>query len=226
MRLLIIEDDKELCEVLQFEFRSEGIDVDICHDGYEGLQYIRQRAHDIILLDRMLPTIKGIEILKIMRKEEILTAVICITAMGALNDKIEGLDAGADDYIVKPFAFTELMARIRSISRRPKIWDYRNQVELDGLTYNMNEKKISYHDITCALSKKEGDLLELFMRNPHTTLPRTVILSRVWGPYSEVEDGNLDNYIHFLRKRLNHIESSHTIKTVRGIGYRLEKKDV
>jgi DNA-binding response OmpR family regulator len=226
MRLLIIEDDQELCEVLQFEFKSEGIDVDICHDGYEGLQYIRQKAHDIILLDRMLPTINGIEILQIMRKEEILTAVICITAMGALTDKIEGLDAGADDYIVKPFAFTELMARIRSISRRPKSWEGSHQIELDGLTYNTDEKVVSYHDISCMLSKKEGDLLELFMRNSNTTLPRTLILSRVWGPYAEVEDGNLDNYIHFLRKRLSHIESGHTITTVRGIGYRMEKKDV
>jgi DNA-binding response OmpR family regulator len=225
MRVLIVEDDKELCEVLNFELKNEGFTVDICHDGYDGLEFIKQQAHDIILLDQMLPSIHGIEIVKIMRREWISTPVILVTALGELNDKINGLDSGADDYIVKPFEFGELLARIRSINRRPRNISSTELVYGD-LTFNIDEKVLKSNALSCSLSKKEGDLMELFLKNPDIILPRMTLLTRVWGPYSEIEEGNIDNYIHFLRKRLAFLKSKTMIKTLRGVGYRLEGKDV
>lgn len=226
MRVLLIEDDAELCESLDFELTNEGFDVDICNDGEDGLSYIKQQAHDLILLDWMLPSLTGLQILNKMREAKISIPVILVTALGELSDKIKGLDAGADDYIVKPFAFQELMARIRSITRRPKQWENIHILKYADITYDCDEKLLARDEIFCSLSKKEGDLLELFLKNPVKTLPRQMILSRVWGPYFEIEEGNLDNYIHFLRKRLNSVYSNLSLKTVRGVGYRLEEKDV
>jgi DNA-binding response OmpR family regulator len=223
MRILLIEDDEELCETLSFELINEGFNVDVCHDGEDGLMYIKQLAHDLILLDGMLPTLTGIQILEIMRGSGISTPVILITALGELDDKIRGLDSGADDYIVKPVAFQELMARIRSIIRRPKQWESLQVLKFGDITFDGEEKILSGNLLSCALSKKEGNLLELFLKNPGKTLPRTMILSRVWGPYAGVEDGNLDNYIHFLRKRLASVESRLVLTTIRGVGYRLEE---
>jgi Response regulators consisting of a CheY-like receiver domain and a winged-helix DNA-binding domain len=222
MRILLIEDDEELCEALSFQLINEGFAVDVCHDGNEGLTYLRERAHDLVLLDRMLPSISGTEILTQIRDEGISTPVILVTALGELQDKVKGLDSGADDYITKPFDFQELMARIRSITRRPRQWENSTIVQYGDLAYDSTERKLSGKNQTCTLSKKEGDLLELFLKNPDKILPRMLILSRVWGPYAEVEDGNLDNYIHFLRRRLSSVKSTLSLKTVRGIGYRLE----
>lgn len=226
MRILLIEDDRDLCEALSFELKSEGFTVDVCNDGEDGLQYVRQEAHDLILLDRMLPSLNGIQILQAMRSEGISISVILITALGEVADKIKGLDSGADDYIVKPFEFGELMARIRSISRRPKQMENNHLLEFGDISYNTDEKILISKELTCHLSKKEGDLLELFLRNPNKTLPRLTILTRVWGPYAEIEEGNLDNYIHFLRKRLISLRSKSVITTMRGVGYRLEECDV
>lgn len=226
MRILLIEDDEELCESLSFELRSEGFIVDICHDGEDGLGFIRQEAHDLILLDCMLPSLSGVQVLHKIRTEGITTPIILVTALGELEDKISGLDSGADDYLVKPFAFQELMARIRSITRRPKQWTATRMLEYGDVIYNGDEKILTKNDATCPLSKKEGALLELFLNNPGKTLPRLLILSRVWGPYADVEEGNLDNYIHFLRRRLATVKSRLTLKTVRGVGYRLEDHDV
>lgn len=226
MRVLLIEDNAELCESLGFELTNEGFEVDICNDGEDGLSYIQQQAHDLILLDWMLPSLTGLQILNKMREAKLSVPVILVTARSELSDKIEGLDAGADDYIVKPFAFQELMARIRSLSRRPKQWEDIQILKYADITYDGNEKLLTRNEMFCSLSKKEGDLLELFLKNPTKTLPRRMILSRVWGPYAEVEEGNLDNYIHFLRKRLNAVESNLSLKTIRGVGYRLEENDV
>lgn len=226
MRILLIDDDEALCEAVSFELINEGFSVDVCHDGSDGLQFIRQQSYDLILLDSMLPSLSGIEILKKTRSEGIYTPVILVTALGELSDKVKGLDSGADDYITKPFAFQELMARIRSITRRPAHWENIHMLKYGDVVYDSDEKTLTANGHKCSLSKKEGDLLELFLRNPDKTLPRLNILSRVWGPYAEVEEGNLDNYIHFLRRRLTSVRSILTLKTIRGIGYRLEESDV
>ena len=199
MRVLIIEDDEKLCESLSFQLEKEKINADVCHDGEDGLHFIREQAHDVILLDRMIPLIDGPRVLETMRAEHINTPVILVTALGELNDRITGLDCGADDYIVKPFAFQELMARIRSICRRPRTWESSSQLTFGDILYDAASNQLfKSGNCICTLSKREGTLLELFLRNPGQILPRNTILTKVWGPDAGVEDGNLDNYIHFI----------------------------
>lgn len=219
MRILLVEDDLKLCESLKFQLEKEGFAVDMCHDGEDGLFLIREQVHDLILLDRMLPSMSGLDVLTELRKDGITTPVLFVTALGTLDDKVTGLDCGADDYIVKPFAFQELMARIRCIRRRPQSWDDSHLLTLGDVIYDPEQKKLSSKEGCCSLSKREGDLLELFLRNPGQTLPRATLLLRVWGPDTDVEEGNLDNYIHFLRRRLKTVKSQLSLKTVRGIGY-------
>ena len=222
MRILLIEDDESLCDSLKFQLEGEGFTADLCHDGYEGLLYLKENAHDLVLLDRMLPTMNGLLVLKKARESQVQTPIILLTALGELYDKIEGLDCGADDYIVKPFEFPELLARIRCITRRNSKWENTNLLTYQDLTYNPSLRTLASLDKELLLSRREGSLMELLLKNPNQTLPRSLILSRVWGPDAEVEDGNLDNYIHFIRRRLKALNSCLTLKTIRGLGYRLE----
>ena len=222
MRILLVEDDENLCYTLQYQLEQEGFLVDTCMDGEDALFFIRERVHDLILLDRMLPSMDGISVLKALRREKIFTPVIFLKALSSLQDKITGLDCGADDYMVKPFAFEELMARIRCLSRRPQKWEGSSVISLGDISFDPDQKKLFCHTKECSLSKKEGALMEIFLRNPGQILPRQTLLSRVWGPDSEVEDGNLDNYIYFLRRRLRSVDSRLELKAVRGVGYQLE----
>ena len=223
MRILLAEDDRDLNKALTWQLTGQGYNVDTCYDGEDALYYGKQNIYDVILLDRMLPACEGTEILSDLRRHGITAPVILITALGALKDKIVGLDLGADDYLVKPFDFEELLARIRCVTRR--------SLMLNGQA----DGRLSWHDVTwaardmclsgpsgsCTLSKHEGDLLEAFLHAPEQTLARDTLLLKVWGPDSDVETGNLDNYIHFLRRRLKSVESALQIKTVRGVGYGL-----
>ena len=222
MRILIIEDDKDLAQLTKLALEKENFTVDMCLDGAEGLYYMRENMYDLVLLDRMLPSMDGISVLKALRREKIFTPVIFLTALSSLQDKITGLDCGADDYMVKPFAFEELMARIRCLSRRPQKWEGSSVISLGDISFDPDQKKLFCHTKECSLSKKEGALMEIFLRNPGQILPRQTLLSRVWGPDSEVEDGNLDNYIYFLRRRLRSVDSRLELKAVRGVGYQLE----
>lgn len=222
MRILLVEDDKKLNESLAFQLKKEGFLVDTCQDGEEALYYIEESIPDLILLDRMLPFISGTEILERMRRANNETPVILITALGSLDDKVTGLDSGADDYLVKPFAFEELMARIRCITRRPRHMTQDDQLSLGDLSYCLGENTLTGPGGSLSMSKREGALLEAFLRNSGQTLSRSLLLTRVWGIDSNVEEGNLDNYIHFLRRRLKAVGSSVHLRTVRGIGYRIE----
>lgn len=222
MRILIIDDDKELCRSLSYQLKKEGIQTDTCHDGKEGLDIASQKVHDLILLDRMLPSLSGTRLLAQIRAMGIEIPVILVTALGETREKVRGLDCGADDYIVKPIAFEELMARIRSITRRPRHMETSTAITYGDITFDCQTKVLSGQGNTCSLSRREGDLLELFLHHPSQILPRMQILTKVWGIDAEVEDGNLDNYIHFLRRRLKTVNSSVSIKTIRGIGYCLE----
>lgn len=223
MRILLIEDDYNLSLTLTFQLEHEGITVDTCRNGEDALYYMNSKTHDLILLDRMLPQVDGITLLKKFRESGSQTPVIILTALGELDDKVTGLDAGADDYLVKPFEFEELMARIRSINRRPRQWEKEPSLTLLDVTYSPGDNQLSGSLGKCSLSKKEGMLLEIFLQNPGQVLPRATLLSRVWGVDAEVEDGNLDNYIHFVRRRLKSVTRQISIQTVRGIGYRLEE---
>lgn len=222
MRILLAEDDEDLNKALAWQLTGQGYSVDSCFDGEEALYYGDQNIYDVILLDRMLPCQEGTEVLAALRRHSITAPVILITALGTLQDKITGLDLGADDYLVKPFDFEELLARIRCVTRR-------------SLTLSAQPGLLSYHDITwhsqamcltgpsgdSTLSRREGDLLESFLHTPGQILSREMLLLKVWGPDSDVEGGNLDNYIHFLRRRLKTVGSALQIKTIRGIGYGL-----
>lgn len=223
MRLLLIEDDESLCLSLSYQLRQDGFAPETCHDGEEGLLWARQQGYDLILLDRMLPGMDGLTLLRQLRREGIHTPVIFLTALGQLSDKTGGLDAGADDYIVKPFAYDELLARIRCVLRRPAVLSGGDLLRYGDVTYDPDSLTLRRGAASTALSKRLGDLLELFLRNPGQTLPRQTILLRVWGMETEVEDGNLDNYTYFLRRSLRKVGSTLRLTTVRGIGYRLEE---
>ena len=145
-----------------------------------------------------------------------------ITALGELYDKVEGLDSGADDYIVKPFEFPELLARIHSLSRRSGQWEAGDCLTYKDICYDVTLRQLKKDGHQLLLSRREGALMEFFLRNTGQTLPRGLLLSRVWGPDAEVEDGNLDNYVHFLRRRLKAVQSEVALTTVRGVGYVLE----
>lgn len=226
MKILLIEDDETLCQTIPFQLRQEGFSVDVAGNGEEGLHFARERLHDLILLDRMLPGLDGMEILHILRRENIQTPVIFLTALGQLQDRTSGLNGGADDYIVKPFAFEELLARIRCVLRRPVILQLSERLSFGDIQYEPHTLTLSRNGHTTVLSRRLGDLLELFLRNPGQVLPRDTILLRVWGMDADVEDGNLDNYTYFLRRSLRKVGSGVQLITVRGVGYRLEEGNV
>lgn len=226
MKILLIEDDKNLCDTLSFQLKQEHYETDICHDGRDGLDLFLQDAYDLVLLDRMLPTMNGLLILKKARAAGIKTPVIVITALGELYDRIEGLDGGADDYMVKPFAYEELSARIRSLCRRSGKWEPHETLSCGDISYDVDIRQLNGPRGSLMLSGREGRLAEVFLREPETLLRRMVILSRVWGPDAAVEESNLDTYMHFLRKRFNTVGSKLTLTTIRGVGYRLEKPHV
>lgn len=219
MRILLAEDDKNLNSMLAAQLSTKGFLVDTCFDGEDALYYANLNIYDVILLDRMLPIMEGTQILAKIREKNIAAPVIMITALGTLEDKISGFHAGADDYLVKPFAFEELLARIKSVTRRSPLLLSQDSLQLADINYLPATNALTGPKASCSLSKREGALLEVFLRNPDATLSRSMLLLKVWGPESEVEDGNLDNYVHFIRRRLKTVGSSLTLKTVRGIGY-------
>ncbi len=227
MRILLAEDNRQLNQTLTISLELEGFTVDCCFDGEEAFYYGEQNIYDVILLDRMLPLMDGTEVLTKLRKKGIITPVILITALGSVSDKVTGLDLGADDYLVKPFATEELLARIRCITRRPSALNHDDDIlPVSDIVWHMNEDRLTGPSGSCTLSKREAALMETFLRRKNQTLSRSLLLLKVWGPDSDVEEGNLDNYIHFLRRRLQGVGSSLQIRTIRGIGYCLQDKPV
>lgn len=223
MRLLIIEDNKDLCDSMYFHLQNEGYTTDTYYTGEHALYYAMQQSYDVIILDRMLPVMDGLSILKTIRQKKISVPVIMVTAMDGLHDRIDGLDSGADDYLIKPFAMEELLARIRALTRRPQKIEQTEIVAFTNLELDVKGQAIKTKDKSCSLSKRETDLLEYFMRNSNQIISREIILSHVWGPDNFVEEGNLDNYIHFIRRRLKSVDSKVQIKTIHRVGYRLEE---
>lgn len=223
MRILLAEDDRDLNKALTWQLTGQGYNVDACYDGEEAIYYGSQNIYDVILLDRMLPYHEGTEVLSSLRKHGVTAPVILITALGALKDKILGLDLGADDYLVKPFDFEELLARIRCVTRRSLLLSGQagGAFSYHDISWTVRDMCLSGPAGSCTLSKHEGDLLEAFLHAPEQTLSRETLLLKVWGPDSDVETGNLDNYIHFLRRRLKSVDSTLQIRTVRGVGYGL-----
>lgn len=222
MRILIIEDDQDLSHLMSLSLTRSGYETDVCHTGSDGLFYARNQVYDAIILDRMLPEIDGLTVLEALRRQKIHTPVILATALDGLHDRIRGLDAGADDYLVKPFAIEELMARIRAVTRRPGNLQLSCTITAFELQLDTASHQLRYADSVLTLSKKESALLGYFMKNPGQTLPRSMIISYVWGSSCDVEEGNLDNYIYFLRRRLKSLNVPVKLITVHGVGYRME----
>ena len=237
MRILIIEDDEQLCETLKLQFEHHGIESDCVHSGIDALYYVCQSVYDLIILDRMLPGMDGIALLKIIRENNVRTPVILATAQIIAElprntqldviERIAGLDSGADDYLVKPYDIGELLARIRALCRRPDTLEVSGTLGFEDLEFSpanldLSIKGASSPDKKIRLSRREAVLMEYFLTRPNQTLARQLIYTRVWGPDGEVEDGNLDTYIYYLRKHLRTLKSRVRIQTIHGIGYRLE----
>lgn len=222
MRILLVEDDADLLLALAFHLKHEGYAVDSCESGGEALLFFRQGAYDLAILDRMLPEMDGVEILQTIRSEGNPTPVLMLTALSAVGDRVSGLDAGADDYMVKPFDTQELLARVRAMARRPVQWAGGGVATSFGdITLHESDLRLCSEGGEVILSKKEASLLREMMRAGSETLPREVLFQRIWGA-AEVEDANLDSYIHFARKHLAQIGARAKIITVRGVGFRLE----
>ena len=225
MRILIIEDDEQLLETLKLQLEHNGFQTDCITNGTDAVYYAFQNIYDVIILDRMLPGMDGLTILKLLRENQIHTPVILATAIDSISERIAGLDCGADDYIVKPYDVGELLARIRALQRRPASLENTDLLTYGDLSFYPESNKLCSHNKEIQLSRRESVLMEYFLKNAGQTLSRQLIYTRVWGPDGEVEDRNLDTYIYYLRKHLRTLGSRVQIATVHGIGYRLEKKE-
>lgn len=224
MRLLIIEDDPNLADVLSLQLQHEGFETDCIYHGADAVFYALQNVYDVIILDRMLPGMDGLTILKLLRENQIHTPVILATALDSIEERITGLNCGADDYIVKPYDIRELIARIYALVRRPSSLENVKTLSFGDLVFDLAEGNLSVRERKIHLSKRERLLLEYFLKNPNQTLSRQLLYTRIWGIDGEVEDGNLDTYIYYLRKHLRSLGSHVQISTVHGTGYKLEEK--
>lgn len=221
MKLLVVEDEVALAEALSEILKRNKYAVDTVYDGEDGLEYALTDIYDCIILDIMLPKMNGIDVLRTLRKRRISTPVLLLTAKSDIEDKINGLDSGADDYLTKPFVSGELLARVRSLTRR------KGEVVTDEFTFgdialNKSTFSLSREEQFVKLSLKEYQILELLIANPRQLIPKERFIEKIWGYESDVEYNNVEVYISFLRKKLSVIGSKVTIKTARGIGYFLE----
>jgi len=221
MRLLLVEDEPRLSEALAYILKKNNYGVDTAYDGDTGQAMAETGVYDLIILDRMLPRKEGVTLLKELRRQGLHTPVLLLTAKDSVQDRIEGLDAGADDYLVKPFSTEELLARLRALGRRPSGQIQDEQLKVAGLTLKPLHCELTQGIETVKLTLKESLLLELFMRNPGQVITKEQILDRVWGLDTEVEANNIEIYVHYLRKKLN--SPNVKIETVRGIGYCLKE---
>lgn len=222
MRILMIEDDTALCEALLPALESATFQVDFCHNGYDGLAMLTKGPYDVCILDRMLPALDGLSLLRAARTCGVSTPILMLTALSGIGERVDGLDAGADDYLAKPFDTRELLARLRALTRRPGTASEPTLCSGD-LKLCPGELSLAGPKGSVQLTKRECDLLETLLRAPGHLQSRAFLLAQVWGPLAEVEDANLDCYIHFVRRRLQTVGSTARVVTVRGGGYKFEE---
>lgn len=221
MRLLVIEDEEALADALCEILRQNSYMADSVLSGLEGLDYARSGIYDMILLDIMLPGMDGISILKTLRKEQIFTPVILLTAKSELQDIVTGLDAGSDDYLAKPFSTTELLARIRALTRRGS--NYTGEIiTYADISLNKGTMELSCGKNSIKLGAKEFQLMEIFLASPKQVIPKDLLIEKVWGIDTDAEYNNVEVYVSFLRQKLHSLGTAVQIKTSRGIGYYLE----
>ena len=222
MRLLLVEDEKQLSEALQQILIKNSYNVDAVYSGDEGLDYALSGIYDVIILDIMLPKLNGLEILKTIRKKGIATPVILLTAKASIEDKILGLDCGADDYLPKPFSTEELLARLRALTRRNGGFINENTLEFSDIKLNLSTYDMEVKDNSITLTQKEFEILKYFMQRPKLVVSKDDLITKLWGYDSDIEYNNIEVYISFLRKKLAYVESEVKITTIRRVGYRLE----
>lgn len=223
MRILLMEDEIRLAEALAQLLKKQGFIVDIAGEGAVGQDMAETGVYGVIILDRNLPDMEGVEILKRLRANRIATPVIFLTAKDTISNRVEGLDAGADDYLVKPFSKDELLARVRALSRRLENLQASDTIQVALLRLDMRSCEVSAGDELVKLTATEAQLLELLMRNKGQVLTKEQILDRIWGFGKDVEMKNVELYIFYLRKKIPLEKCGADIVTVRGVGYCLKE---
>ncbi len=219
MRVLVVEDERRLAQVVRRVLEEEGHNVDLAYDGEEAVYLAREGSYDVIVLDVLLPKMDGVEVCRFLRRARVDTPVLMLTALDSIEDRVRGLDAGADDYLPKPFAFQELLARIRALGRRRVDPREPDRLQVGDLVLDLRRRRAERGGKAIELSPREFALLEFLMRNVGRALSRSQILDHVWG-YDFAPDSNLvDVYIAYLRRKVDKGHPRPLIQTVRGYGY-------
>lgn len=222
IRVLLAEDDMKLGKLINYMLMQNRVQVEWIQNGADIFEYAMYSEYDILILDWMMPNVTGVEACRKLRESGYEKAILMLTAKDTVEDRVTGLDAGADDYLVKPFEFDELLARLRALSRRSTQKIQQEVVEVGSFTLNRTTKVLKKKNQVIQLSPREFQLFDLLSQNLGVVVPREIILDRIWGSERDITSNNIDSYMKILRKKLNEVDGSITIKTVRGIGYRLE----
>lgn len=223
MRILIVEDEHKIANSIKKGLMQEHYAVDAVYDGKDGLDLALTEDYDLIILDRMLPEMDGIEICKKVREAKIHTPILILTAKGSIDDRVEGLNSGADDYLVKPFAFEELLARVRALSRRPKD-NIGTALVVEDLALNTITYEVKRKNKSIQLSNKEFALLEYLMRHPNQIISKEQIISHVWDYDADILPNNVEVYVGYLRGKIDKpFKGINLIHTIRGFGYKIGK---
>lgn len=218
MRILIVEDEKKVAGFIKKGLEEETYAVDAAHDGEEGFHLASMNQYDMIILDLMLPKMDGLEVLTRLRDKRINTPILLLTAKGAVEDKVMGLNKGADDYLTKPFAFSELLARVRSLLRRGQA-ETKTELMVGDLSLDLVSHKVNRNGEEIELTGKEYSLLEYFMRNEGKVLTRTMIAEHVWDYNFDTFTNVIDVYVNHLRKKIDKQYPAKLLHTLRGVGY-------
>ena len=224
MRVLIVEDEVRLAETLRDLLDTEHYAADVCHDGESGLDNALSDIYDLVILDVMLPKKDGFSVLRALRQEGKTVPVLMLSARSELSDRVEGLDCGADYYLTKPFEPKELLACVRMLTRRQPEQRVSNVLEYGDLRLEPDTFELACGERSVRLSRKEFDMMELLLRRREMVLTKESLIVKLWGYESDAEDNNVEVYISFLRKKLEHLRSRVKIRTIRMVGYRLEQE--
>lgn len=222
MLILLAEDDPKIAELLIHLFKKDGYQIDHAKDGVEALLYTENNHYDIILLDWMMPEKSGLEVCETLRNRHYNGGILMLTARDTLDDKIIGLENGADDYLIKPFEYKELLARVKALSRRSTQKLNEDLLAIGDYTLDRVHKTVLYRNTDLSLSSREFQLLSLLLENNRQVVPRDVIIDRVWGLDQEITQNNLDAFIKLLRKKIEKSTKGNIILNIRGIGYKVE----
>ena len=224
MHILLAEDDMKLGKLIKYMLEQNGISTEWVTTGDMIYDYAMYEDYDVLVLDWMMPKMSGVDACKKLRSDGYQRAILLLTARDSIEDRVTGLDAGADDYLVKPFEFAELMARLRALGRRSSQKIQQDMMDLGDFTLDRTSKVLEKGEQVIQLSPREFQIFDLLVQNMGIVVPRDIILDRIWGLESEVSSNNIDSYVKLLRKKLESADGQMIISTIRGVGYKLEIK--